>query len=75
MIPISKSWRPSPIQNHFSEILGVSRREISHTGFLAWLFNNLDNFCRANTFNRQQTGKFVKLIIENKLKARKTPTK
>ncbi len=27
----------------FSEILGVSRREISHSGFLAWLFNNLES--------------------------------
>ena len=24
----------------FSEILGVSRREISHSGFLAWLLND-----------------------------------
>jgi hypothetical protein len=27
----------------FSEILGVSRREISHSGFLAWLLGNLES--------------------------------
>ncbi|WP_175609227.1 PD-(D/E)XK nuclease family protein, partial [Elizabethkingia anophelis] len=27
----------------FSEILGVSRREISHSGFLAWLLNNAES--------------------------------
>lgn len=27
----------------FSEILGVSRREISHSGFLTWLLNNTES--------------------------------
>src|SRR5690606_34628615 len=27
----------------FSEILGVSRREISHSGFLAWLLSNTES--------------------------------
>lgn len=51
----------------FSEILGVSRREISHSGFLAWLLSNLE----SHNLGEFPIKKFLDIILKfsnNKLK-------
>lgn len=51
----------------FSEILGVSRREISHSGFLAWLLNNLE----SHNLGEFPIKKFLDIVLKfstNKLK-------
>lgn len=44
----------------FSEILGVSRREISHSGFLAWLLNNLE----SHGLGEFSIKKFLDIVIK-----------
>lgn len=51
----------------FSEILGVSRREISHSGFLAWLLSNIE----SHNLGEFPIKKFLDIILKfstNKLK-------
>ena len=53
----------------FSEILGVSRREISHSGFLAWLLGNLE----SHNLGEFPIKKFLDIILKfsnDKLKSR-----
>ncbi len=44
----------------FSEILGVSRREISHSGFLAWLLGNLE----SHNLGEFPIKKFLDIILK-----------
>ena len=44
----------------FSEILGVSRREISHSGFLAWLLNNSE----SHKLDEFPIKKFLDIILK-----------
>lgn len=44
----------------FSEILGVSRREISHSGFLAWLLGNLE----SHNLGEFSIKKFLDIILK-----------
>lgn len=44
----------------FSEILGVSRREISHSGFLAWLLSNLE----SHNLGEFSIKKFLDIILK-----------
>ena len=41
--PISQQLDTYYNTKTYSEILGVSRRELSHSSFLAWLFNNVES--------------------------------
>lgn len=53
----------------FSEILGVSRREISHSGFLAWLLGNLE----SHNLGEFPIKKFLDIILKfsnDKLKSK-----
>jgi len=53
----------------FSEILGVSRREISHSGFLAWLLANLE----SHNLGEFPIKKFLDIILKfsnDKLKSK-----
>lgn len=53
----------------FSEILGVSRREISHSGFLAWLLSNLE----SHNLGEFSIKKFLDIILKfsnDKLKSK-----
>jgi hypothetical protein len=53
----------------FSEILGVSRREISHSGFLAWLLGNLE----SHNLGEFSIKKFLDIVLKfsnNKLKTK-----
>lgn len=53
----------------FSEILGVSRREISHSGFLAWLLDNLE----SHNLGEFPIKKFLDIILKfsnDKLKSK-----
>ncbi|MCC6327415.1 MAG: PD-(D/E)XK nuclease family protein [Acidobacteria bacterium] len=53
----------------FSEILGVSRREVSHSGFLAWLLNNTE----SHNLGEFPIKKFLDIVLKfssNKLKDR-----
>ena len=53
----------------FSEILGVSRREISHSGFLAWLLGNLE----SHNLGEFPVKKFLDIILKfsnDKLKSK-----
>ena len=55
----------------FSEILGVSRREISHSGFLAWLLGNLE----SHNLGEFPIKKFLDIILKfsnDKLKSKHT---
>lgn len=51
----------------FSEILGVSRREISHTGFLAWLLSNLESH-NLGEFSIKKLLDIILKFSNNKLK-------
>jgi len=44
----------------FSEILGVSRREISHSGFLAWILGNLE----SHNLGEFPIKKFLDIILK-----------
>lgn len=44
----------------FSEILGVSRREISHSGFLAWLLNNTE----SHNLGEYPIKKFLDIVLK-----------
>ena len=44
----------------FSEILGVSRREISHSGFLAWLLGNME----SHSLGSFSIKKFLDIILK-----------
>lgn len=51
----------------FSEILGVSRREISHSGFVGWLLNNME----SHNLGDFPIRKFLDIVLKysnNKLK-------
>ncbi|WP_052323910.1 PD-(D/E)XK nuclease family protein [Flavihumibacter sp. ZG627] len=53
----------------FSEILGVSRREVSHSGFLAWLLGNLE----SHNLGEFPIKKFLDIILKfsnDKLKSK-----
>lgn len=53
----------------FSEILGVSRREISHSGFIAWLLGNLE----SHNLGEFTIKKFLDIILKfsnDKLKSK-----
>lgn len=53
----------------YSEILGVSRRENSHSGFLAWLFGNLE----SHNLGEYSIKKFLDIILKfsnDKLKSK-----
>ena len=55
----------------FSEILGVSRREISHSGFLAWLLGNLE----SHNLGEFPIKKFLDIILKfssDKLKSKQS---
>lgn len=47
----------------FPEILGVSRRELSHSAFLAWLFSSAEN----HMFGIQPVMQLLELYVKNAL--------
>lgn len=44
----------------FSEVLGVSRREISHSGFLAWILNNTE----SHNLGEFSIKKFLDIVLK-----------
>ena len=51
----------------FPEILGVSRRELSHSAFLAWLFSSAEN----HMFGIQPVMQLLELYVKKALEQQK----